>query len=138
LRAGALAFDVSVDELVGRRRTHPLLQQRQAVMLACRTNGGASYPTIGLAFRRHHTTVLHDCRRAKEAPDLVEQVLVAYDEVLEQPRPAPAVAAPAPSERPSSLEADVARLRAEVAAIRSGFDELLAELRGTTALRRTG
>lgn len=100
LQACASVFGVSAAELTGPARTVPLVHYRQASMLAMRRLTGASYPSIGRAFRRGHDTVMHGCRRAR--PELVSAVISELTE-------------------PSALDL----LRAEVAALRAEVDGLL-------------
>lgn len=59
-------WGVKVSDLTGSDRSQPLASIRQLAMLAARESGG-SYPTIGKALNRHHTTVMHGVRNAREA-----------------------------------------------------------------------
>jgi hypothetical protein len=57
----ARTFHFSAEELRTRNRGQHLAFCRQVAMYLCR-HDGASLPAVGRAFRRHHTTVLHDVR----------------------------------------------------------------------------
>jgi chromosomal replication initiator protein len=70
-RAVARAFSLSIAEMLSRRRRHHLARARQVAMYLSRelVGGGrlgprrmaASFPRIGLAFARDHTSVIHAC-----------------------------------------------------------------------------
>lgn len=47
-------------------RKWPVAHARQIVMKLARDRTGASYPTLGRAFRRHHTTIIHGCEEAEK------------------------------------------------------------------------
>lgn len=67
IKAAALVFDATVDEIVGKRRTAPLVQARHAAMWAARKFTKASYPAIGNRFGgRDHSTVIHGIDHAEE------------------------------------------------------------------------
>ncbi len=60
----AEAQNLSVDELIGKRRTARINQARQIAMYLARDITDASLPQIGEAFGgRRHTTILHGCNR---------------------------------------------------------------------------
>ncbi len=59
-RMAAVGFDVTVDDLTGRSRAHPLVDYRHVTMAAIRRMTPLSLPTIGRLFdHRDHTTVMH-------------------------------------------------------------------------------
>lgn len=59
-RVVAEKFNVSVHDLVGKRRTHNIAFARQVAMYLCRKLTGCSYPEIGAIFGgRDHSTVIH-------------------------------------------------------------------------------
>jgi chromosomal replication initiator protein len=59
---------VTVEDLVGPRRSGPLNQARQIAMFLAREMTDASLPQIGAAFGgRAHSTVLHSCNKVAEA-----------------------------------------------------------------------
>ncbi len=64
-RAACSAFGISAEELVSPARTAKLSEPRQLAMYLARELTGASLPTIGRAFARDHSTVLHALRRAE-------------------------------------------------------------------------
>ncbi len=59
-RAVAGKFNVSLHDLLGKRRTHNIAFARQVAMYLCRRLTTCSYPEIGMLFGgRDHTTVIH-------------------------------------------------------------------------------
>lgn len=59
--------DVSMSSLLSRRRTKSLVTARHAAFLAARRLPiEPSYPDLGAAFNRDHTTVIHGIRKAKQ------------------------------------------------------------------------
>lgn len=63
LAGAAELFGVAPEELIGPRRAQPLALRRQLAMAAAARNPLLSYPAIGQAFERDHTTVMHARRR---------------------------------------------------------------------------
>jgi chromosomal replication initiator protein len=69
--AVARAFCLSIGEMLSRKRRHRLAGARQVAMYLSRELAGggwtgrrrqaASFPRIGLAFARDHTSVIHAC-----------------------------------------------------------------------------
>jgi chromosomal replication initiator protein len=69
----AAAFDLSRSELMSRSRRRPVAAARQVAMYLCRDLAGrdertttgsrswASFPRIGMAFARDHSSVMHAC-----------------------------------------------------------------------------
>lgn len=66
LEAVSVTFGYSVDDLLGSSRSKPLVMARQTAMFACREFLGLSYPQIGKALNRDHTTVMHGCKKIEE------------------------------------------------------------------------
>ncbi len=64
-------WKVERHELLGRARPKPLADARQATMVLARDIAGLSYPAIGIALGRHHTTIMLGVRavRAKQTRD---------------------------------------------------------------------
>lgn len=70
-QAVARAFGLSVSQMLSRRRLRHVSHARQAAMYLCRELAAAgwlgrrrlagSFPRIGLAFARDHTSVIHAC-----------------------------------------------------------------------------
>src|SRR5271169_2278004 len=70
-RAVARAFCLSISEMLSRKRRHRLAGARQVAMYLSRELAGggwmgrrrqaASFPRIGMAFARDHTSVIHAC-----------------------------------------------------------------------------
>jgi hypothetical protein len=78
--AGADALGVSAEALLGPGQSRPLCHYRQAVMFAARLLTNASYPTLGRAFGRDSSTVIHACRQAEALyPEMVEVVLEVFE-----------------------------------------------------------
>ncbi len=75
-------FGVSVDDLLGCDRRHPLSKMRAIAMATVRTRCGLSYPKLARLFRRlDHTTALHAVRNAAQYrhqyPELNEKAMRA-------------------------------------------------------------
>ncbi|MDO5768857.1 MAG: helix-turn-helix domain-containing protein, partial [Psychrobacter sp.] len=55
-------YDVSVKDLMGKKRTRSIARPRQIAMALARELTGDSFPDIGQSFGgRDHTTVMHAC-----------------------------------------------------------------------------
>ncbi|MCL4143928.1 UNVERIFIED_CONTAM: hypothetical protein GTU68_028711 [Idotea baltica] len=53
-------FNVSIGDILGKRRTHNIAFARQVAMYLCREHTGCSYPELGALFGgRDHSTVIH-------------------------------------------------------------------------------
>lgn len=64
----AESYGVTVDDLIGDKRTKDLVMARQIAMYLCRDMLDDSLKVIGSAFSgRDHSTVLHACRKVEEA-----------------------------------------------------------------------
>lgn len=50
---------VSATDILGKRRHPHIVRPRHMAMAICRDYCGATYPEIGRAFRRHHTSVMY-------------------------------------------------------------------------------
>ncbi len=58
------AYSVSIDDIIGKRRTQSIVRPRQIVMHLLREELSLSYPEIGMhCGGRDHTTVMHACRK---------------------------------------------------------------------------
>lgn len=66
MAATAEYFDLTVDELRGRRGVKHIAQARQIAMYLCRELTDLSLPGIGRVFDRDHTTVMHAVRKIRE------------------------------------------------------------------------
>ena len=60
-------FGVTEKTLFGPSRLRNVLLSRQVAMYLARELVGLSFPRIGAAFGRDHTTVLHACQKIEEA-----------------------------------------------------------------------
>ena len=63
LQLVAEAYEVTINELLGRQRVHRLVLPRHVAMFLVRKHTDHSFPEIGRRFRRDHTTVQHACRK---------------------------------------------------------------------------
>ncbi|GAA0324318.1 chromosomal replication initiator protein DnaA [Psychrobacter aestuarii] len=60
-------YDVSVKDIMGRKRTRHIARPRQIAMALARELTGDSYPDIGQSFGgRDHTTVMHACDKVAQ------------------------------------------------------------------------
>lgn len=66
MRAVAEYYDVSVEDLKSNKRQRSISVPRQVSMYLCREVAGASLITIGKAFNRDHSTVMHGCDKVEE------------------------------------------------------------------------
>ena len=56
-------FTIAREQILGPRRSRYLSRPRQIAFWLCRETTQASFPQIGMAFDRDHTTILHGCRQ---------------------------------------------------------------------------
>jgi chromosomal replication initiator protein len=74
-------FEISVDDLLSRRRHKPLVTIRQISMYVCRELTQLSYPEIARVYGgRDHTTVMYACEKIKEQMPAKRQV---YEQVTQ-------------------------------------------------------
>ncbi len=66
IEAVAQYYNLSGDDLKGPRRNREISVPRQIAMYLCREVGDASFPHIGDAFGRDHSTIQHGCDRIAE------------------------------------------------------------------------
>ncbi len=60
-------YDITVKDLMGRKRTRSIARPRQVAMALSRELTGDSYPDIGQSFGgRDHTTVMHGCDKVAQ------------------------------------------------------------------------
>ena len=69
IRRVADAYEVSVDDLLSRRRDGVLVMARRAAIVAVYQAFPDSLPMLGRLFDRDHTTILHHLRVAKCAKE---------------------------------------------------------------------
>lgn len=60
-------YGVTSGEVLGRGRSQSVADARSVAMWLTRETYKMSYPEIGRAFGRDHTTVMHACRKVKDA-----------------------------------------------------------------------
>lgn len=58
-------FEISVADLLGKKRNKEIVMPRQIAMYVAREMAGMSYPDIGRAFDRDYTTVIHSYEKVK-------------------------------------------------------------------------
>jgi chromosomal replication initiation ATPase DnaA len=63
IRQVAEQYGAAVEDVLGPSRGAFISEVRHAAMYECRAWCGRSYPAIGRAFNRHHTSVMHGVRR---------------------------------------------------------------------------
>ncbi len=81
IEATAEMFGLSVEELIGKSRSRPLVTARQVAMYVLREMTDFSYPAIGRAFGdRDHTTVMHAVNKISE---LMRERRTIYEQVTE-------------------------------------------------------
>lgn len=66
LNAVSVTFGYSVDDLLGDSRSKPIVMARQTAMFVCRAFLNMSYPEIGKALGRDHSTVMHGCKKIED------------------------------------------------------------------------
>ena len=66
IEAVAQYYSLTGDDLKGPRRNREISIPRQIAMYLCREVGSASFPHIGDAFGRDHSTIQHGCDRIAE------------------------------------------------------------------------
>ncbi len=66
IEAVAQYYSISVEDMKGPRRNREITVPRQIAMFLCREIGSVSFPHIGDAFGRDHSTIQHGCDRISE------------------------------------------------------------------------
>ncbi len=61
IKGVALYYSLSPEDLVGPRRNREIIIPRQVAMYLCREVADVSFPRIGDAFQRDHSTIQHGC-----------------------------------------------------------------------------
>ena len=62
MQAAARAFDVDSEDILGRRRTEPLVFARQTAYWLIHSGLGLTYSKIGRMFNRDHGNIIHGVR----------------------------------------------------------------------------
>ena len=80
-------FGISSEEILGKSRAKPFAYPRQIAMYLARSHTTLSYPDLGRAFGKDHTTVLHGVQRimddlAKKDPELQHNIKRLEEELL--------------------------------------------------------
>ena len=60
-------FGITLDELLSKSRTKPIVYPRQIAMYLARTHTSLSYPDLGRAFKRDHSTIMNGVANVKKA-----------------------------------------------------------------------
>ncbi len=81
-RAVAGYFNIRITDLSSGRRTRTIARPRQIAMALAKELTQHSYPEIGEAFEKDHTTVLHACRKVDELRGENERVREDYENLL--------------------------------------------------------
>ena len=68
-----MTLDVSRVDVFSDAKRADVLTARMVLCWFVRTQTGASYPTLGRVFGRHHTSVMNACKRVAASPRLTEQ-----------------------------------------------------------------
>ena len=76
IRATAKYFDLTPEALTSKARTTSLSIARQTAMYIARYLG-YSYPVIGRAFNRHHTTVIFSIESIQDQRDVYDPIAQA-------------------------------------------------------------
>mgnify|MGYP004452903423 CR=1 FL=1 len=69
-QAVAKAFEVDADDILGRRRTEPLVFARQTAYWLIKIGMGYTYCKVGRMFDRDHGGIMHGIKRVKEVLEL--------------------------------------------------------------------
>lgn len=75
-------FNIRITDLSSGRRTRTLARPRQIAMALAKELTQHSYPEIGEAFEKDHTTVLHACRKVEQLRGEDERVREDYENLL--------------------------------------------------------
>ncbi|MDR3416385.1 MAG: chromosomal replication initiator protein DnaA [Nevskia sp.] len=81
-RTVAAYYNIRLADLSSVRRTRTLARPRQVAMSLAKELTQHSYPEIGAAFGKDHTTVLHACRKVVELKDEDERLREDYENLL--------------------------------------------------------
>ena len=65
MQATARAFDVDSEDILGRRRTEPLVFARQTAYWLIHSGLGLTYSKIGRMFHRDHGNIIHGVTRVR-------------------------------------------------------------------------
>lgn len=87
ISAACRTFGVAQSDLLGRGRSWPLVHYRMVAISVCAEMTGLSYPAIGRAFGRDHTTCLSADQRVKETAGLNELAAVLIAKINEEQVP---------------------------------------------------
>ncbi|MBX6420327.1 MAG: chromosomal replication initiator protein DnaA [Nevskia sp.] len=83
-RTVASYYNIRLSDLSSPRRTRMLARPRQVAMSLAKELTQHSYPEIGQAFGKDHTTVLHACRKIAELRATDERLDEDYENLLRQ------------------------------------------------------
>lgn len=75
-------FNISIEDILSKKRTKELVHPRQIAMYLCRTLTEMSYPDIGATFNgRDHTTVMYACEQIAKQVDINLDVKLTMEEL---------------------------------------------------------
>ncbi len=83
-RTVAAYYNIRLTDLNSVRRTRTLARPRQIAMSLAKELTRHSYPEIGAAFGKDHTTVLHACRKVAELRREDDRLKEDYENILRQ------------------------------------------------------
>lgn len=83
-RAVAQHFGISLSELNSKRRDPQFSHPRMIAMYMCRVHLKMSFPQIGRAFGRHHTTAIHAVERVIDILDTNDQFIEQHLDPLNE------------------------------------------------------
>lgn len=83
IKAVCATYDVTYADMLSRNKTQPLATARQAAMfLACKLTQN-SYPAIGAALDRNHTTAMHGTRTIQKRLDVEPELKKTLEKITE-------------------------------------------------------
>jgi chromosomal replication initiator protein len=74
-------FNLSIDDIVGRKRTRNIVLPRQISMYLCRKILDTPLPQVGKFFGRDHTTVIHSCDKIAAELEFDEKLKLTVEEL---------------------------------------------------------
>ena len=83
MEAVAIAFDIEIGDLIGpRKHKRSVVLARHVAMFVARRCTMCSYPEIGRAFNRDHTTVMHSVRKVEAELARDEQLRAVVNRLI--------------------------------------------------------
>lgn len=82
-------FGFTTEEILGDSRSKPIVKTRQVAMFCCREFLGMTYPQIGKAMNRDHSTVMHGCNQIREFVNGNDKLIEALRSAVEAAQAVP-------------------------------------------------